>query len=393
METQHVVILGATGSIGLNTLDVIERHPSRFSVLALTANRSVDSLFTQCQRFEPPYAVMVDEESAAQLQDKVQQAQLNTEVLAGKEALNHVAQLAQATTVVAGIVGGAGLIPTLKAVQASKRVLLANKEALVMAGALFMEEVKAHKAVLLPLDSEHNALFQCMPEGYRPGVRPKGVRKVILTASGGPFIHTSLDDLKTVTPEQAVAHPNWKMGAKISVDSATLANKGLEVIEASWLFALNLDEIDVVVHPQSVIHSMVEYLDGSVLAQLGTPDMRTPIAHTLAWPERVQSGSPKLDFLKLGALEFLSPDEARFPCLRLAKECLKAKNGASAVFNASNEVAVEAFLNKQLEFLQIPHLIETALEHFGSEYATSIEKVVELDQKVRKNVLQWVKTL
>jgi len=342
-QSQGVLILGSTGSVGVNTLDVIARHPDRYRVVGLTANRQVDRLFEQCLKFRPDFALMNDANAAQQLKDKLQSAGASTVVQSGEDALCEIAAHPSVDAVMASIVGAAGLLPTLSAVRAGKRVLLANKEALVMAGRLFMDEVVEHGACLLPIDSEHNAIFQCMPQSHN-GLALDGVVKIVLTASGGPFRDLDSSALHSVTPEQACSHPNWKMGRKISVDSATLMNKGLEVIEACWLFGVDVDQIEVVLHPQSVIHSMVSYADGSVLAQLGNPDMRTPIAHALAWPERIASGVEPLDFLQLSQLTFGQPDTSRFPCLALAMDAMRAGGTATTALNAANEIAVAAFL-------------------------------------------------
>jgi len=343
-----VAILGSTGSIGVSTLDVLQRHADRFQVVALTAHRDVETLFQQCLIHEPAYAVMADLDCAGMLRDRLQSAGRSVEVLAGAVGLERVAALPEVGYVMAAIVGAAGLLPTLAAARAGKRVLLANKEALVMAGPLFMAAVREHGAELLPIDSEHNAIFQCLPPAFTTeGLDRLGIRRILLTGSGGPFRVTPLDQLPDVTPEQACAHPNWRMGRKISVDSATMMNKGLEVIEAHWLFGAAPERIEVVIHPQSVIHSMVEYQDGSVLAQLGHPDMRTPIAHALAWPRRLTSGVAFLDFTQMAKLEFQAPDFARFPCLKLAFAALAEGGTTPAILNAANEIAVQAFLDQK----------------------------------------------
>lgn len=377
-------ILGSTGSIGRSTLDVVSRHPDQFKVVALTANQQVDSLFKQCQKFLPEYAVMVDEASAERLQSRLRgTAAVSTQVLSGADALDAVAALDQVDVVMAAIVGGAGLLSTLSATKAGKRVLLANKEALVMSGDLFMRSVREHSAELLPIDSEHNAIFQSMPANYRAGDQAQGVRKIMLTASGGPFLGWASDQLNAVTPEQACAHPKWSMGQKISVDSATLMNKGLEVIEASWLFSLESTRIQVVIHPQSIIHSMVDYVDGSVVAQLGNPDMRTPIAHALAWPTRMDSGVDALDLLHNNQLSFQKPDMNAFPCLRLAYETLDAGGTAPTILNAANEVAVDAFLQRKIKFLDIPVVIEKSLAQSTVAEADTVETILEIDQQTR----------
>jgi 1-deoxy-D-xylulose-5-phosphate reductoisomerase len=381
---QAVTILGATGSIGLNTLDVIARNSERYSVAALTANRDVDGLAAQCRRFQPAYAVMADAAAAERLERVLRDAAVDTRVLAGAEALCRVAALPEVDTVMAAIVGAAGLLPTLEAARAGKRILLANKEALVMSGALFMRQVQEGGATLLPVDSEHNALFQGMPATYVPGSgRPAGVVRVMLTASGGPFRNTPLSELSGVTPAQACAHPNWDMGRKISVDSATMMNKGLEVVEACWLYDLPEDAVQVVIHPQSVVHSLVQYQDGSVLAQLGNPDMRTPIAHCLAWPERIDAGVEPLDMFAVGRLDFEPPDLRRFPCLRLAQEAWRSGGTAATLLNAANEVAVQAFLDGDLAFTGIPEIVEATLERLSPRAADSIDRIVEDDERAR----------
>ncbi|VAW76109.1 1-deoxy-D-xylulose 5-phosphate reductoisomerase [hydrothermal vent metagenome] len=384
MKPQGITLLGATGSIGVSTLDVISRNPDRYRIVALTANRDIDSLYKQCLEYQPCYAVMADPDAAEQLQKRLQTVAPDIEVLAGSEGLQRVAGLEEVDIVMAAIVGAAGLMPALEAARSGKRILLANKEALVMSGALFMQQVHDGGAVLLPVDSEHNAIFQSMPSSFVPGSgHPEGVSKIVLTASGGPFRTTPLEQLAGITPEQACAHPNWDMGRKISVDSATMMNKGLEVIEACWLFSLDSAQVQVVIHPQSVIHSMVQYRDGSVLAQLGRPDMRTPIGHCLSWPSRIDTGVEPLDIVAVGKLEFETPDLARFPCLRLAQEAWQAGGTASAVMNAANEIAVEAFLNRQLAFTAIPGIIETTLSQLGVTEALTLDAILEADQHAR----------
>jgi 1-deoxy-D-xylulose-5-phosphate reductoisomerase len=379
-----ITVLGSTGSIGVNTLDVVSRYPERFRVVALTANRNVDALAGQCEKFHPDYAVMANETAAEQLQVKLNKTAPEVRVLAGEKGLMDVAVLDASHYVMAAIVGAAGLLPTLRAVEKGKRVLLANKEALVMSGALFMNAVRENNAVLLPIDSEHNAVLQCMPDAYVAGKSPPGVERIMLTASGGPFRTLPLSQLKEVTPEQAVAHPNWEMGRKISVDSATMMNKGLEVIEASWLFSLPLEKIDVVLHPQSILHSLVEYADGSVLAHLGNPDMRIPISHALAWPGRFESGARKLDVFKVGKLEFETPDKQRFPCLGLAYQALENGGTAPAILNAANEVAVSAFLDGLAGFNLIPEIIEQTMSHCPYRDAVSIQVILEDDAVARE---------
>ena len=378
-----VTILGSTGSIGLSALDVLTRNPARYRILALTAHTQVDRLFEQCRQYRPQKAVLLDARAAAELKDRVQRAGLAVEVLSGTEGLNSVATHPRAHIVVAAIVGAAGLLPSLAAVRAGKRVLLANKEPLVMSGKIFIDEARASGAELLPVDSEHNAIFQCMPAGYRAGGAPTGVRRIYLTCSGGPFRTLSPEALVSVTPEQACAHPNWVMGRKISVDSATLMNKGLEMIEACWLFGVMPDQIEIVIHPQSVIHSMVEYVDGSVLAQLGNPDMRTPIAHALAWPERIESGVKSLDLFDLARLDFERPDAGRFPCLRLAQEATRAGGTAPAILNAANEVAVQAFLERRIGFTEIPRVIEHTLGGMPANPDAELGAVLGDDARAR----------
>ncbi|MBK9349422.1 MAG: 1-deoxy-D-xylulose-5-phosphate reductoisomerase [Sulfuritalea sp.] len=377
-----ITVLGATGSIGVSTLDVISRHPDRFEVVALTGHARIEALAEQCRRFRPAYAVVGDPEAAKRLTGMLDDDAV-TEVLHGPRALCEVACLPEIDAVMAAIVGAAGLPPTLAAARAGKRVLLANKEALVMAGAVFMAEVHRAGALLLPIDSEHNAIFQSMPGDYAGNMARGGVRRILLTASGGPFRETPVEQLQSVTPAQAVAHPNWSMGRKISVDSATMMNKGLEVIEAHWLFNAPADRIEVVIHPQSVIHSLVDYADGSVLAQLGNPDMRTPIAHALAWPERIDSGVAPLDLFAIGQLNFERPDGARFPCLDLAYRALRAGGNAAAVLNAANELAVEAFLDGRLPFLAIADTIAATLDQVPRAELPDLEAVLETDRRAR----------
>lgn len=379
-----VTVLGATGTIGVNTLDVLSRHPERFHVVALTAHRNAERLAEQCLRFRPRYAVVGRAEEARALQERLREAGVPTEVLWGAEALEQVAALEETDYVMAGIVGAAGLLPTLAAARAGKRVLLANKEALVMSGRLFMDEIHRSGAELLPIDSEHNAVFQCMPGNLDGGLAQIGVTRILLTASGGPFRDTPLAELERVTPEQAVAHPNWVMGRKISVDSATMMNKGLEVIEACWLFRSRPEQVEVVIHPQSVIHSMVAYNDGSVLAQLGNPDMRTPIAHALAWPERIDSGVAALDLFEVARLDFTRPDPQRFPCLRLAYEAYSAGGTATAALNAANEEAVEAFLRGRIRFTDIPRVIEHVLERCDGDDPDDLQAVLDADRQARE---------
>ena len=389
-QPSNLTILGSTGTIGENTLDVISRH-SEYQVVALTANTQVEKLFQQCLLFNPKYAAMVDEDAASQLADKLAQQGRDVTVLSGIEGLEKVAALDEVDAVMAAIVGAAGLLPTLAAARAGKRVLLANKEALVMSGHLFMQEVRENNATLLPIDSEHNAIFQCMPENYEQGLQQVGVNKILLTASGGPFRTKALSELESVTPAEAVAHPNWVMGQKISVDSATMMNKGLELIEACWLFDTSPDMIQVVIHPQSIIHSMVSYKDGSVLAQMGNPDMRTPIAHAMAWPERIESGVEPLDIFEVANFEFEKPDMDRFACLRLAYEAMKTGGTATTVLNAANEVAVDAFLNEKIGFLQIPQIIESTLNNVSIEEAVDLDRVLNADKISRQYADELIK--
>ncbi len=378
-----VAVLGSTGSVGVSTLDVVARHRDRFKVVALTAHRDVDGLFKQCLEHQPKLAVMVDEKAAQRLAALVKEHGLKLEVRSGPASLLDAAAMPEAPYVMAAIVGAAGLEATLAAVRAGKRVLLANKEALVMAGGLFMDAVRGHGAELMPIDSEHNAVFQCMPGGYRAGTWPRGVRRILLTASGGPFRGWPLERLAEVTPAEACAHPTWSMGRKISVDSATMMNKGLEVIEACWLFGTSPERVEVLVHPQSVIHSMVEYDDGSVLAQLSNPDMRTPIAHGLGWPERLTAGVEPLDMLARGNLDFEPPDLESFPCLKLAMQAAEEGDGAPVVLNAANEVAVAAFLSGRLSFTGIAELVDSALQEVPRGRCASLDDVLALDRRAR----------
>ena len=384
MSVHRITVLGATGSIGMSTLDVIARHPQRYQVHALSANRQWERLFEQCKQFQPRYAVLLDVAAAEQLQVKLKQHGLPTEVLQGLAALEQIASASEVDTVMAAIVGAAGLKPALAAARAGKKVLLANKEALVMSGQIFMQAVHDHAATLLPIDSEHNAIFQALPRAGNGDLRAIGVRRILLTASGGPFRTVPLDALAQVTPEQACAHPNWVMGRKISVDSATMMNKGLEVIEAHWLFNAPVEQIEVVIHPQSVIHSMVEYIDGSVIAQLGNPDMRTPIAYALGFPDRIESGVPALDLFKIARLDFEAPDTRRFPCIALAYEALRAGGTAPAVLNAANEIAVAAFLDLQLPFQAIASVIEHTLAAIPLGAVETLEQVLAADALARQ---------
>jgi len=387
---QAITVLGSTGSIGKSTLDVVARHPDRYRIAALTANQQDDLLFEQCRRFQPRFAVMLDEAAAERLRLRLANAGLEVDVLCGAEALVRVATLPEVDAVMAAIVGAAGMRPTLAAAQAGKKVLLANKETLVLAGHLFMEAVHRSHAVLLPIDSEHNAIFQSLPRGYAGDMKQSGVSKILLTASGGPFRNTPLKQLKDVTPEQACAHPNWSMGRKISVDSASMMNKGLEVIEAHWLFNAAADDIQVVVHPQSVIHSMVQYIDGSVIAQLGNPDMRTPIAYALAWPERIEAGVAPLDLFAIARLDFVAPDFERFPCLALAYQALRAGGTVPVLLNAANEVAVAAFLERKIAFLDIPRLIEAVMGKIARVEVRQLQNVLDADAAARAAAQEWI---
>lgn len=387
---QFVTILGATGTIGTQTLDVISQHPERFKVFALTASSNVKGLLDLCRLHLPRYAVMLQESAAAELGAQLKAIGVDTIVLHGEDALTEVSAHPQVDIVMAAIVGAAGLHPAMAAARAGKRILLANKETLVMAGNLFMQAVSDGGATLLPIDSEHNAIFQVMPHQRTKTLADMGIKRVLLTASGGPFRNAGLQELSAVTRAQALNHPNWVMGPKITIDSATMMNKGLEVIEAHWLFNAAPDQIDVVVHPQSIIHSMVEYNDGSVLAQLGNPDMRTPIAYGLGYPDRLTNGVSSLDLLKIGRLDFSAPDQIRFPCLRLAFDALKAGGTAPAILNAANEVAVEAFLAERIGFMDIPCIIESVLSASNIEGVTSIEQLVSVDSNARVTAKRWL---
>ncbi len=387
---QQITVLGATGSIGLSTLDVIARHPDRYQVFGLSGYSRIAELLALCVLHRPRVAVVPDERAARQLQADLRAAGLSTEVLVGEEGLCQIASASEVDAVMAAIVGAAGLRPTLAAVNAGKKILLANKEALVMTGALFMQAVRRSGSVLLPIDSEHNAIFQCLPQDFARGLAPVGVRRILLTASGGPFRETPLAELENVTPDQACAHPNWSMGRKISVDSASMMNKGLEMIEACWLFDARPDQVEVVIHPQSVIHSLVDYIDGSVLAQLGNPDMRTPISNALAWPERIESGVAPLDLFAVARLDFQRPDEQRFPCLRLAREAAMAGNSAPAMLNAANEVAVAAFLEGRIRYPQIACVIEDVLNAEPVIAVDELEAVFDADARARILAEQWL---
>lgn len=383
---RSLAILGSTGSIGVSTLDVVRLHPDRFSVFSLTANRNVEAIFSQCLEFQPQLVAMADEAAAQQLEQRLRQEGLNIDVVAGESGLREAATNSSVDILMAAIVGAAGLLPTLAAVHLGKRVLLANKEALVLAGDIFMGEASHSGSVILPIDSEHNAIFQCLPDHFETGpdgLGRIGVERILLTASGGPFRDLDRAHLNSVTPAQACAHPNWDMGKKISVDSATMMNKGLEVIEAKWLFSAEPDQIQVVVHPESVIHSMVQYVDGSTLAQLGNPDMRTPIAQALAWPDRMASGVQSLSLFDIAQLNFESPDLDRFPCLGLAFDAVREGGTLPAVLNAANEVAVEAFLQGQLGFMAIPGLISEVMSGLPAVAIEGLDHLLEVDRNAR----------
>jgi 1-deoxy-D-xylulose-5-phosphate reductoisomerase len=390
INIRHITVLGSTGSIGVSTLDVVARHPDRFRITALTANTSAREMLEQCKRFQPRYAVLLEEASADWLRTEVRAAGLVTEVLWGVASLEKVASLPEVDVVMAAIVGAAGIRPTFAAAAAGKHVLLANKETMVMAGRIFMDVVKQSGATLLPIDSEHNAIFQSLPQHFNGNLHGVGVRRILLTASGGPFRKTPLSSLQTVTPGQACAHPNWVMGQKISVDSATMMNKGLEVIEAYWLFEADPEQIQVVIHPQSIIHSMVEYIDGSVLAQLGNPDMRTPIAHALGFPERIETAVTPLDMFKVGRLDFEPPDFERFPCLGLAYRALESGGSMPAVLNAANEVAVESFLKSSMPFTAIPEMINDVMQTVGRKDIDTLGDVLAADAVAREAAHEWL---
>lgn len=390
---KQITVLGSTGSIGVSTLDVIARHPDRYSVFALTANTNVDQLLDQVLVHRPRFAVLRDEKAAELLAKRLSNTDADTEVLAGDEALQQVASDDQVDYVMAAIVGAAGLLPTLASVTAGKRVLLANKEALVMSGGLFMQAARQSGAELLPIDSEHNAIFQCMPTPQGGDLAAKGVRRILLTGSGGPFRDSPLDSLSGMTPEQACAHPNWSMGQKISVDSATMMNKGLELIEACWLFNVSREFVDIVIHRQSVIHSMVEYMDGSVLAQMGHPDMRIPIAYGLGWPERIESGVDSLDLVQVAQLDFQPLDLARFPCVGLAADAIATGGTATAALNAANEVAVAAFLDRRIPFTAIAETVKGVMDQYQCRAADSIEHILEQDQLARELAAHQVSSL
>ena len=390
---RHITILGSTGSIGTSTLDVVARHPDRFKIVALSANSQVDLLFRQCVQFKPRIAVLLDETAAAVLRRQLREEGSSTDVLGGMESLEQIVALPEVDTVMAAIVGAAGLRPTLAAARAGKKVLLANKETLVLAGNVFMDAVHASGATLLPIDSEHNAIFQALPRSYDGSLAASGVRRILLTASGGPFRDLRLSELEYVTPEQACTHPNWVMGRKISVDSASMMNKGLEVIEAHWLFNAGADDIQVVVHPQSVVHSLVEYVDGSVLAQLGNPDMRTPIAYGLSYPDRIDAGVPPLDLFEVATLNFIAPDFERFACLGLAYHALRTAGTAPALLNAANEEAVAAFLDRRISFLSIPRVIEAVLNALPVRDVGCLDDVLGADAEARLAAHQQIRKI
>jgi 1-deoxy-D-xylulose-5-phosphate reductoisomerase len=379
---QQITILGATGSIGASSLDVISQHPTQYSIYAVTANTNVEKMLSICLQYQPQYAVMSDKDSAQQL--KLLLKGLATRVIDGQQGLLEVASHDEVDIVIAAIVGSVGLMPTLAAVRSAKRVLLANKESLVMMGDLFMKEVAQHKALLIPVDSEHNAIFQCLPADYAANQTEKGINKLLLTGSGGPFRELPLNEFDAVTPQRAITHPNWSMGPKISVDSATMMNKGLELIEACWLFDIDEKNVEIVLHKQSIIHSMVAYNDGSVLAQMGNPDMRTPIASALAWPDRISSGVEPLDLIQVSQLDFETADDKRFPCLKLARDAFKQGGTSMAILNAANEVAVASFLNKQIKFTGIPKLIDNTLQNIQSNAAHNLDIILDDDRRARE---------
>jgi 1-deoxy-D-xylulose-5-phosphate reductoisomerase len=384
MTSKGISVLGSTGSIGESTLKVLALHPESYHVVALGAHQNVSRLAQQCQQHQARYAVISDSDKAGELQSALNQLKCTSKVLAGRDALCEVVRMDETDVVMAAIVGAAGLESTLAAVQAGKRLLLANKESMVIAGELFRKAATEHSASIIPVDSEHNALFQVLPENFANGLATVGVEKLILTASGGPFLHRDRESLRDITPDQACNHPNWDMGRKISVDSATLMNKGLEVIEARWLFNAKPDEIEVVVHPQSIVHSMVAYRDGSILAQMGMPDMRTPIAHALGWPERIESGVKRLNLTEMQKLEFYPPDLQSFPGLGLAFQVLQAGDNAPVIFNAANEIAVEAFLQERIGFLEIPSIVTDALSACETGKIRNLEDVLEFDHMARE---------
>ena len=397
---RNLTILGATGSIGASTLKVVEQNPDLYTVVALAAGSNVEKMLALVEKWQPSYVAMACPDAASQLSDVLSSDCPNIKVLSGSEGMCQVASLDEVDTVMAAIVGAAGLLPTMAAVKASKRILLANKEALVMSGQLFIDAVEKYGAELLPVDSEHNAIFQCLPQNVqtnlgRCDLEANGINNILLTGSGGPFRYTDVDELESVTPERAIAHPNWSMGPKISVDSATMMNKGLEYIEAKWLFNASQEQLKVIIHPQSVIHSMVQYKDGSVLAQMGEPDMATPIALTMSYPERTEAGVKPLDFTKVGELTFLEPDFSRYPCLRLAIEACYLGQHATTAINAANEIAVDAFLNNRVKFTDIAvineHVMSKVCEQHNSEGLDSLESLLELDNMSRQLANQFIK--
>jgi 1-deoxy-D-xylulose-5-phosphate reductoisomerase len=390
MKRENVSVLGSTGSIGENTLDVIGRNPDHFRVVALTANRNVKKLAEQCARFDARLAVTADPLLEQELSDALKRSGARADVLLGDAGLKEAAGMAETDIVMAAIVGAAGLNSTFEAARCGKKILLANKESLVIAGEIFIAEAKRNQARILPVDSEHNAIFQALPQGFEQGLDAAGVEKIILTASGGPFRDLPAERFSDVTPEQACNHPNWKMGRKISVDSATLMNKGLEVIEARWLFNAHPDQIEVLVHPQSIVHSMVAYRDGSVLAQMGTPDMRTPIAHALAWPRRIEAGVERLNLARMNDLSFEKPDLARFPCLGLAFQAMRSGASAPVTLNAANEVAVDAFLNGKIDFEGIARLVGDVMERTAVTGVQNLDDVLEHDRQARQTANEWV---
>jgi len=388
-----VAILGATGSIGTSTLDVLSLNKDKYNIIALTANNNIEKLFEQCIEYKPKYAVVVDGDAASKLLTMLKSASSSTEVLSGVDNLDYVAALEETDYVVAAIVGAAGLSSSLAAAKAGKRILLANKETLVMSGQIFMDEVAKSDAVLLPVDSEHNAIYQCLQSFNSSTGLSDEVRKIYITASGGPFRKTALKLLDEVTPEQACAHPNWSMGRKISVDSATMMNKGLELIEACWLFNASVDDVQIVIHPQSIVHSMVEFIDGSIISQMGKPDMRTPIAYALAWPQRIESGVGSLDLFSMSDLEFEKPDHTRFPCIKLAEDAMRAGGIMPAVLNAANEIAVQAFLDNKIAYMAISSVVDSALKQIDYKDALDIETIVKADADAREIASETVKAL
>ena len=388
---KEITILGSTGSIGVNTLDVISRHQDKFNVKALTSNTNLDVFVQQCLQYKPEYAVMADEESASKLEEKLKKQSPDTSVLTGVDGLVKVAELNSVDYIMAAIVGAAGLLPTLAAAKAGKRILLANKEALVMSGELFMNTIEESNAELIPIDSEHNAIFQCIASTSNR--ENNTIKRIMLTASGGPFLNSLIDELPSKTPEQACKHPKWKMGRKISVDSATMMNKGLEVIEASWLFNIKPDLIDIISHPQSIIHSLVEHMDGSVLAQLGNPDMRIPISFGLSWPERIETDVKRLDLFDIAQFDFKRPENDRFPCLMLAREAITQGGTSSTILNAANEVAVNEFLNKKIKFTDIADVIESVMNNLTKNNADSLETILNDDRLARKSATEIIRNI